>query len=132
MAHQYRAQLPPDIRAGIDANARNKICFGLNAVDAKEIAPMAPELTALDFMSLPRYEVYANFMSDGRATGWGRGVTLPPPHPLRTAAELRAIVQSEYGMPAEDVDDEYLSLIESLNEEVPADFDTSALGRRKL
>ena len=32
MAHQYRAQLPPDIRAGIDANARNKIVFGLNEV----------------------------------------------------------------------------------------------------
>jgi len=35
MAHQYREQLPPDIRAGIDANARNKIVFGLNAADAK-------------------------------------------------------------------------------------------------
>lgn len=132
MAHQYRAQLPPDIRAGVDANARNKICFGLNAVDAKEIAPMAPELTALDFMSLPRYEVYANFMSDGRATGWVRGVTLAPPRPIHTAAELRAISQSTYGMPAEDVDAEYLSLIESLHEEVPPDFDASALGRRKL
>lgn len=58
MAHQYRAQLPPDIRAGIDANARNKIVFGLNATDAKDMAAMAPELEALDFMTLPRYEVY--------------------------------------------------------------------------
>lgn len=52
MAHQYRAQLPPDIRAGIDANARSKIVFGLNATDTKEVAAMAPELDALDFMTL--------------------------------------------------------------------------------
>ena len=76
MAHQYRAQLPPDIRAGIDANARSKIVFGLNATDAKEVAAMAPELDALDFMTLPRYEVYANFMSGGKATGWIRGCLL--------------------------------------------------------
>ena len=96
MAHQYRAQLPPDIRAGIDANARNKIVFGLNAVDAKEIAPMAPDLTALDFMTLPRYEIYANFMSDGKATGWIRGATLPPIRAIREPAELRAICQATY------------------------------------
>ena len=132
MAHQYRAQLPPDIRAGVDANARNKICFGLNAIDAKEIAPMAPELDALDFISLPRYEVYANFMADGKATGWIHGSTLPPPRAVRTAAELRAKCQSEYGRPAEDVDSEFLSMIESLNEEIPPDFDDSALGRRKI
>ena len=73
MAHQYRAQLSPELRAGIDANARNKIVFGLNSSDAKEMASMAPELTALDFMNLPRYEVYTNFMSDGKATGAGFG-----------------------------------------------------------
>ncbi len=132
MAHQYRAQLPPDIRAGVDANARNKICFGLNAIDAKEVAPMAPELTVLDFMSLPRYEIYANFMSGGKATGWIRGTTLPPPRTVRSAAELRAISQSTYGRPAEEVDAEYLGMIESLHEEIPPDFDDSALGRRKL
>ena len=37
MAHQYREQLPPDIRAGVDANARNKIVFGLEITDAKAL-----------------------------------------------------------------------------------------------
>ena len=131
MAHQYRAQLPPDIRAGIDANARNKIVFGLNAVDAKEIAPMAPDLTALDFMTLPRYEIYANFMSDGKATGWIRGATLPPIRAIREPAELRAICQATYGVPAESIDADFLRLIRTTDEETPPDFDDSAIGRRK-
>ncbi len=46
LAHQYRDQLPLEIRSGIDANARNKIVFGLNIKDAKDMAAMAPELTA--------------------------------------------------------------------------------------
>ena len=131
MAHQYRAQLPPEIRAGIDANARNKIVFGLNAVDAKEIAPMAPDLTALDFMTLPRYEIYANFMSDGKATGWIRGATLPPIRSIREPAELRAICQATYGVPAESIDADFLKLIRTTDEETPPDFDDSAIGRRK-
>ena len=62
---------------------------------------MAPELTALDFMNLPRYEVYTNFMSDGKATGWIRGTTFPPGPAIRSSVELRARCQSRYGVPAE-------------------------------
>ena len=38
LAHQYRGQLPPEIRSAIDANTRNKIVFGLNGNDAREMA----------------------------------------------------------------------------------------------
>lgn len=132
MAHQYRAQLPADIRAGIDANARNKIVFGLNAADAKDVAAMAPELAALDFMTLPRYEVYTNFMSDGKSTGWIRGTTLPPMKAIRQPAELKALSQTTYGVPAETVDEEFLKLLQETDETPPPDFDDSSLGRRKL
>ena len=60
MAHQYRNQLPTSIRSAIDANARNKIVFGLNIWDAKDMAAMASELEAQDFTALPRYHVYTN------------------------------------------------------------------------
>lgn len=131
MAHQYRGQLPPDIRAGIDANARNKIVFGLNAGDAKEMAAMAPELTALDFMMLPRYEIYTDFMVDGRATGWIRGVTLPPTRAIRNQSEIRAYSQTTYGRPAESVDAEFRQRLKDTEETPPTDFDDSTLGRRK-
>ena len=90
LAHQYRDQLPPEVRAGVDVNCRNKIMFGLNSKDAKDIAAMAPELTAEDFMTLPRYQIYTSFQSSGKSTGWVMGRTLPPTPALRDPVELRA------------------------------------------
>lgn len=131
MAHQYRAQLPPEIRAGVDANARNKIAFGMNATDAKEVAAMAPELDALDFITLPRYEVYTNFMYKGKATGWIRGKTLPPMDALRSPAEFRAISQSNYGISHQQVEKEFLDLLHSFAEETPPEIAETSFGRRK-
>ena len=131
MAHQYRAQLPPEIRAGIDANARSKIVFGLNATDAKEVAAMAPELDALDFMTLPRYEIYTNFISGGKATGWIRGKTIPPREALRSAAEFRAVSQANYGIPHEETERAFIKLLKSCEDEIPPDVADTSFGRRK-
>lgn len=131
MAHQYRDQLPPNIRAGIDANARNKIVFGLNSNDAKDMAAMAPELEARDFMNLPRYQVYTTFQSAGRNTGWVQGKTLSPPPVIRMAAELKARSMSRYGKPAEEVEQEYLEIINSENIN-NSDWGDASIGRRKL
>ena len=131
LAHQYRDQLSLDIRSGVDANARNKIVFGLNSKDAKDMAAMAPELTAEDFMALPRYQIYTSFQSGGRNTGWVQGRTLPPPPALRDAAELKAKSQAAYGIPAEQIEEEYLSIFTANNtaaEENPGDMN---IGRRK-
>jgi len=131
LAHQYRDQLPLDIRSGVDANARNKIVFGLNSKDAKDMAAMAPELTAEDFMALPRYQIYTSFQSGGRNIGWVQGRTLPPPPALRDAAELKAKSQATYGIPAEQIEEEYLSIFTANNQtagENPGDVN---IGRRK-
>lgn len=112
LAHQYRGQLPPEIKAGVDANARNKIIFGLSGTDAKDLAGNAPELSAEDFILLPRYHVYTNIMQNRRSTGWISGVTMLPPQPIRLAAELKAESMKRYGRPAEQVEDEFLRLIE--------------------
>ena len=111
MAHQYRDQLPPAIRAGVDANARNKICFGLSAADAKDMAAMAADLDAQDFMSLPRYQIYASFQQGGRHTGWLRGKTLPPPAVTRSQVELRAKSMAAYGQSGAEVEAEFLTLL---------------------
>jgi hypothetical protein len=109
LAHQYREQLPPEIRAGVDTNTRNKIVFGLNASDAKSMAAMAPELDAVDFMSLPRYQIYTSFQSGGKSTGWVQGQTMPPPQETRLAAELKAKSMAVYGKPVEEVEAECLA-----------------------
>ena len=130
LAHQYRDQLPPEIRAGIDANCRNKIVFGLNSKDAKDMAAMAPELTAEDFMALPRYQNYTSFQQNGRSTGWVMGRTLPPTPALRDSVELRARSMETYGVPAEDVETEYLKMFAHHNS-VGADPGDTPIGRRK-
>lgn len=136
LAHQYRGQLPPEIKAGVDANARNKIIFGLNGTDAKEITHMAPGLEAEDFMLLPRYEIYTNIMQDCKQTGWIRGVTLPPSNPIRMAAELKAESMKRYGRPAEEVEAAFLNVMDNMceNEEPRAATDDPHLNtgnRRK-
>lgn len=130
LAHQYRDQLPINIRSGIDANARNKIVFGLNSRDAKDMAAMAPELTVEDFMALPRYQIYTSIQSNGRNTGWVQGKTLPPPPALREAAELKAMSQATYGIPAEQVEEDYLKLFGD-GGEAPPEWEDAAIGRRK-
>ena len=130
LAHQYRDQLPLNIRSGIDANARNKIIFGLNSRDAKDMAAMAPELTAEDFMALPRYQIYASIQTNGRSTGWVQGKTLPPPPALRETAELKAMSQTAYGIPAEQIEKDYLNLftVNNASAENPGGVN---IGRRK-
>ncbi len=130
LAHQYRDQLPSDIRSGIDANARNKICFGLNSKDAKDMESMAPELSAEDFIALPRYQIYTSFQQDGRNTGWILGRTLPPVPPLRDPLELRTRSMAAYGKPAEEVDEEYLKMFAASDTPGKNDGDTP-IGRRK-
>ena len=131
VAHQYRGQLPPDIRAGIDANCRNKIAFGLNSDDAKDMAAQAPELEPLDFMMLPRYEIYASFQSGGKSTGWISGRTLPPPPPIRMAAELKAESMKRYGVPAEETEAELIRMM-TRPDPKPDPFVTDApIGRRE-
>jgi hypothetical protein len=111
MAHQYRAQLTPDVRAGVDTNTRNKIIFGLNAPDAKELAMQAPELTHEDFMYLPRYSVYANLQVGGKNTSWVLGKTYTKPPMVQSAVEVKAISQERYGREAAEVERECLAAL---------------------
>jgi energy-coupling factor transporter ATP-binding protein EcfA2 len=97
MAHQYRAQLSPAIKAAIDTNARSKIIFGLHASDAKELAIMAPELETADFTALPRHHIYTQLQNNGKNTGWICGKTLPSPPTLRLPVKLKAISMKRYG-----------------------------------
>ena len=104
LAHQYRGQLPPALKAGIDANARNKIIFSLSAADAAELARQAIGLEAADFQLLPRFGVYARTMHHGRENPWCHATTLPPTPPTQDALALRAASQARYGQDAAQVE----------------------------
>ena len=111
LAHQYRGQLPPALKAGIDANARNKIIFSLSAADAAELARQAIGLEAADFQLLPRFGVYARTMHHGRENPWCHATTLPPTPPMQDALALRAASQARYGQDAAQVEAALLARI---------------------
>jgi hypothetical protein len=111
LAHQYRTQLSPELKAAVDANARNKIVFGVNAGDARDMAAMAPGLDAQDFMLLPRYGIYANIMQGGKSTGWVSGTTLPPVKAIREGWELKARSMERYGRDAGEVERDTLAAL---------------------
>ena len=111
LAHQYRGQLPPALKAGIDANARNKIIFSLSAADAAELARQAIDLEAADFQLLPRFGVYARTLHHGRENPWCHATTLPPTPPTQDALALRASSQARYGQDAAQVEAALLARI---------------------
>ena len=111
LAHQYRGQLPAALKAGIDANARNKIIFSLSAADAAELARQAIGLEAADFQLLPRFGVYARTMHHGRENPWCHATTLPPTPPTQDALALRAASQACYGQDAAQIEAALLARI---------------------
>ena len=91
---------------------------------------MAPELTAEDFIALPRYQVYTSFQQNGRNTGWVMGRTLPPTPALRDPSVLYAKSMESYGTLAEETEAEYLKMI--TNYSAPGDnLGDTSIGRRK-
>ncbi|MCL5734749.1 MAG: type IV secretory system conjugative DNA transfer family protein [Actinobacteria bacterium] len=130
ISHQYRHQLPPALRAGVDTNARNKIVFGLNAGDAHDMAAMAPNLEPVDFMLLPRFGIYAHLMREGHSTGWISGQTMPACPPISDPVELKAASTATYGRPANEVDEEVLRAIGLTKEGDHAPEEGETVGRR--
>lgn len=131
VAHQYRNQLPPALRAGVDANARNKIVFGLNAQDAHDMAAMAPGLDATDFMLLPRFGVYAHLMSGGHSVGWISGQTLAASPVIADPAQMKAASAAAYGRPAARVEAEVIEAIGLAAEPKQVDAVAETVGRRR-
>ena len=111
LAHQYRGQLPAALKAGIDANARNKIIFSLSAADAAELARQAIGLEAADFQLLPRFGLYARTMHHGRENPWCQATTLPPTPPTQDALALRASSQARYGQDTAQIEAALLARI---------------------
>jgi hypothetical protein len=94
LAAQYSGQFPSDIRAAVDMNARSKLIFATEYDDAKHFAKGSRDLTPEDFMSLGKFQAYANLVADGHPQGWALVQTLPPcgasSDPARVRARSRA------------------------------------------
>ncbi len=97
LAHQHRAQLPHSTRAAVDSNAKSKIVFQpLDPDDASAMAKQAPDLQAVDFLSLGQYQAYANLTAGGSPAGWALVRTMPPPEPTGLGQQIRARSRDRY------------------------------------
>jgi hypothetical protein len=97
LAAQFRSQFPPELRTAIDVNARSKIVFATEHEDARDSAKLARDLTAEDFIALPRFYAYANLVAGGLPSGWALVKTLPPPPATIAPEQVRAAVRATYG-----------------------------------
>ena len=104
LAHQNLAQLPAELREGINTNARNKIMFSVSPDDATHLARHTlPELSAHDLAHLDAFHAAARLLHHGAETraftlttrplpsrrprpgGAGQPPAARPPRPLRQA-----------------------------------------------
>lgn len=66
LAHQYLAQLDPDIRSAVVGNAGTLIAFRVGAEDAPYLArELQPRFEVEDLVNLPNHEAYIRLMIDG-------------------------------------------------------------------
>ena len=126
LAHQHRGQLPASTRAAIDTNAKSKIIFQpLDPDDAAAVAKQAPELKAVDFLSLGQYQAYVNLTAGGTPAGWGLMRTLPAPEPTGLGEVVRARSRELY---ASEIPESLASLaVQAPMEEAAGE----ALGRKR-
>jgi hypothetical protein len=86
LAHQNLAQLPAELREGINTNARNKIMFAVSPDDATHLARHTlPELGAHDLAHLDAFHAAARLLHHGAETRAFTLTTRPLPT-LRRAA----------------------------------------------
>jgi hypothetical protein len=93
MAHQNLAQLPPDLRQGISANARSQVIFSVSPEDAADLERhTVPVLTAHDLSHLDAYQAAARLVANSAETAafTFRTRPLPPPVPGRARLVRKA------------------------------------------
>jgi Type IV secretion-system coupling protein DNA-binding domain len=111
LAHQYEKQLPPSMLDAFRNNARSRVCFQLQAGDAKEMTAGQSVLAVEDFTRLPAHHVYASLVRDNAVQPWASGVTKPAPAPSSRPADIRRRSRQRYGQPIADIEAGFAELL---------------------
>jgi hypothetical protein len=105
LANQSAAQLSPELRAAVSANARSKIAL---AVDAQDAALMARELgggvAAEDLHGLGAYQAVASLMVNSETAPPVSIKTRSLVPPLTEAEVVRRVSQQRYGLDPDEVE----------------------------
>lgn len=124
LAHQHLGQLPRDLQAAVQANARSRVLFQLAEQDAAVFGRGRTELTPSDLSGLGPYEIYASLQAGGSVTPYFSAQTLPLPEPTSDPRALRQASAERYGRPRQEIEDELRALVQ------PASPEPGSVGRR--
>lgn len=118
LAHQYEKQLPGGMLDAFRNNARSRVCFQLQAGDAKEMTAGQSVLSVEDFTRLPAHHVYASLVRANAVQPWASGVTKPAPAPSSDPADIRRRSRERYGQPVADIEASFTALVDTAAEAV--------------
>ncbi|HEM4744425.1 TPA: type IV secretion system DNA-binding domain-containing protein [Streptococcus suis] len=104
---QHLAQMSSNLKAGIESNTANKIVFGLNLNEAKEMAKTTLEVTKEDFYSLPPFWVYSRIETSPNTYRWVIGKTYPPTPRIRDSRTPYLNSLIKYGQNMDDLEREF-------------------------
>ena len=130
---QHLSQMSPQLKAGIESNVANKIVFGLNLDEAREMAKYTLEIDKEDFYSLPPFWAYIRTEVSPNTYRWIIGKTYPPKPKIRDSRTPFLNSLTKYGQNITDIEAEF----ESYTFEKPASKDNDSpqqltdLGRKK-
>lgn len=112
VAHQYEKQLPGGMLDAFRNNARSRVCFQLQAGDAKEMTAGQSVLSVEDFTKLPAHHVYASLVRDNAVQPWASGITKPAPEATSDPDDIRRSSRERYGQPVADIEASFTALVD--------------------
>ena len=130
---QHLAQMSPQLKAGIESNVANKIAFGLNLDEAREMAKYTLEIDKEDFYSLPPFWAYIRTEISPNTYRWLIGKTYPPKPKIRDSRVPFLNSLSRYGQDLSEIESQFENFIfeKSSSKNENSNQKLTDLGRRK-
>ena len=130
---QYLAQMSLQLKAGIESNVANKIVFGLNLDEAREMAKYTLEIDKEDFYSLPPFWAYIRTEVSPNAYRWIIGKTYPPKPKIRDSRAPFLNSLSRYGQDISEIESQFENYIfeKSASKNENSNQKLTDLGRKK-
>lgn len=130
---QHLAQMSPQLKAGIESNVANKIVFGLNLDEAREMAKYTLEIDKEDFYSLPPFWAYIRTEISPNTYRWLIGKTYQPKPKIRDSRVPFLNSLSRYGQDISEIESQFENYIfeKSASKNEDSNPKLTDLGRKK-
>ena len=130
---QHLAQMSPQLKAGIESNVANKIVFGLNLDEAREMAKYTLEIDKEDFYSLPPFWAYIRTEISQNTYRWIIGKAYPPKPKIRDSRTPFLNSLSRYGQDISEIESQFENYIfeKSASKNENSNPKLTDLGRKK-